>query len=193
MKKTKFTDLQEKFQSSTAQTFTKRDLEDLSGLTDNTVYQTLKACGLDTSKTSYTRSEVEQYFIEARRILDIPGKGYKDVEEAMSSQTELTVQEESLKHLEGFREGLTVQVGLLVQDVLVDITKHLPRLAVKSLYEYSVTGNMDQSFNEFRQSVKRASFPSKEADFLTGKTAHLKLASALPEEEEEEQQDTDTP
>lgn len=58
---------------------TKKELEARFSITDNTVYKTVQASGLDTSKEQYTEEEIEEYFVPARALLD-SGKKYKDVE-----------------------------------------------------------------------------------------------------------------
>lgn len=58
---------------------TKKDLEARFGITDNTVYKTIAASGLDTGKEEYTEEEIEAYFVPARALLGA-GKKYKEVE-----------------------------------------------------------------------------------------------------------------
>jgi len=49
---------------------TKKDLEVRFGIADTTVYRTLKACGLSTSRRTYTEEEIQTRFIPARRLFD---------------------------------------------------------------------------------------------------------------------------
>lgn len=49
---------------------TKKDLEARFKLADTTVYRTLKACGLSTSRRSYTDEEIENQFKPARWLLN---------------------------------------------------------------------------------------------------------------------------
>jgi len=49
---------------------TKKDLEARFKLADTTVYRTLKACGLSTSRRTYTEEEIQTRFIPARRLFD---------------------------------------------------------------------------------------------------------------------------
>ncbi|MBE9082855.1 hypothetical protein IQ278_12095 [Tolypothrix sp. LEGE 11397] len=49
---------------------TKKDLEVRFGLADTTVYRTLQACGLSTSKKTYTPEEIEIRFVPARKLFD---------------------------------------------------------------------------------------------------------------------------
>ena len=49
---------------------TKKDLETRFKLADTTVYRTLKACGLSTSRRTYTEEEIQTRFIPARRLFD---------------------------------------------------------------------------------------------------------------------------
>lgn len=62
---------------------TKKDLERRFNLADTTVYRTLKACGLATSRKTYTQAEIQNYFIPARRLFDA-GCTTKQVKEYFS-------------------------------------------------------------------------------------------------------------
>lgn len=59
-------------------TYTKKDLEAHFKIADTTVYRTLKACGLDTSRRSYTSEEIANYFIPARELFNC-GYTFKQV------------------------------------------------------------------------------------------------------------------
>ncbi|MBW4444279.1 MAG: hypothetical protein KME10_24240 [Plectolyngbya sp. WJT66-NPBG17] len=50
--------------------YTKKDLEALFDVSDNTVITTLKACGLTTSSRQYTREEVSERFLPARQMFE---------------------------------------------------------------------------------------------------------------------------
>lgn len=58
----------------------KKDLEVRFGLSDTTVYRTLQACGLLTSKKTYTPEEIQDRFVPARRLFDA-GHTTKQVQE----------------------------------------------------------------------------------------------------------------
>jgi hypothetical protein len=50
--------------------YTKKDLEALFDVSDNTVVTTLKACGLPTSSRQYTKEEVSERFLPARQMFE---------------------------------------------------------------------------------------------------------------------------
>lgn len=66
---------------------TKKDLETQFQLNRQTVRNTMKCCGLDTSKEAYTDEEVE-HFAEARRLIDEDKMTYKQVSERFNVHVE---------------------------------------------------------------------------------------------------------
>lgn len=56
----------------------KKEISQDTGLSDNTVYETMKAAHMDTKATSYSYADLEP-FIVARRMLD-EGKNYAEVD-----------------------------------------------------------------------------------------------------------------
>lgn len=66
---------------------TKKDLQAQFDLNRQTVRNTMKCCGLDTSKEAYTDEEVE-HFAEARRLIDNEKMTYKQVAERFNVNVE---------------------------------------------------------------------------------------------------------
>jgi hypothetical protein len=78
MKQTKVEHWIENLKAHPSEIFTKKELSQITGLSNNTVYETLKAAGLDTKATSYTLSELLERFVPARLMLD-EGRTYEEV------------------------------------------------------------------------------------------------------------------
>jgi len=72
---------------------TKKEIEELTGLSDNTVVTTLSKCGVPTSSRSYRVLLLLERFVPARKILD-EGGTYEKVEEFAKTFSPLKSDEE---------------------------------------------------------------------------------------------------
>jgi hypothetical protein len=148
---------------------TKKDLEDLYKLSDNTVYKTLKACGLETSKTNYSNEEIESRFVPARAILD-GGGNYKDVEtffrlkdskassnghSSNASSEGLGQPETNSVQAEGFmevvQEEVSDSINEMVKAAVTEIVPYIPRMTAAALLEAASSGKIREAFSKFRQ------------------------------------------
>ncbi len=104
-------------QDFTQSDYTKKDLESLFDVSDNTVNATLKACGLPTSKRQYTREEVIERFLTARKMFD-SGKSSSEITELFALK-HATVNEEDIvdDSMMGEREEA---FGNLIEDQMID-------------------------------------------------------------------------
>ncbi|MCY6494541.1 hypothetical protein [Leptolyngbya sp. GGD] len=66
--------------------YTKKDLEALFDISDNTVITTLKACGLSTSVRQYTIEEIRERFFPARQMFDA-GKSSTEIADFFSMKS----------------------------------------------------------------------------------------------------------
>lgn len=80
--------------------YSKKDLEKLYHLADTTVYRTLKACRLPTSRRYYTQEEIDTRFEPARLFFKL-GYTTKQIQERFDQKeiSEVTV--------DGYKEGTT--------------------------------------------------------------------------------------
>ena len=186
----------------------KKDLEQQFGISDNTVYKTLKACGLDTSKEDYSDEEIEHHFKVAREMLD-SGKRYKDVEAHFglndSDETgDTEVNQEAQNHQSKTPTSAADVVGVaaaemavdMVQDAVKKISPHIPNLIAHTLAEEMRSPEMKTAFEEMRSEVKQQRATNNAGvDFLlqkmngtkqlTGESQNQQLLEASPTPSEE--------
>ena len=158
----------------------KKDLEQQFGISDNTVYKTLKACGLDTSKEDYSEEEIENYFRVAREMLD-SGKRYKDVEEYFGLSDAGQAEEEHNHQAQQSTSSSSAAdaVGMaaaemavdMVQDAVKKITPHIPHLIAHTLASEMRSEDMKAAFDNVRTQIKQQKETSNNAgvDFLLEK------------------------
>ena len=184
---------------------TKKDLEQQFQISDNTVYKTLKACGLDTSKEDYSDEEIENYFQVAREMLSA-GKRYKDVEQYFGlADVEPTETNQSSHEGQTSQGSAADAVGIataemavdLVQDAVKKITPHIPQLVAHTLAQEMQSLDMKSAFEDMRSQMKQENSSDNNAgvDFLLKRmnnsngakqlTGHKNI-QALPEVSAEE-------
>lgn len=143
---------------------TKKDLEQQFEISDNTVYKTLKACGLDTGKEKYTEEEIENYFKVARQMLDA-GKRYKDVEQYFGlADAEPEEANQQPNQQDRTNQGTAADaVGMataemavdMVQDAVKQITPHIPQLVAHTLAQEMQSPEMRSAFEDMRSVMKQ--------------------------------------
>jgi len=150
---------------------TKKELEERFHLKVSTVYKTLKACGLDTSKLEYTDEEIEEYFVPARKLID-EGKTFRDVSEwARTKRGEETLPEEAPNEDseptgETFQSVVQEETIELVKDAVEEIVKdvipQIPNMARAALRSQALKGNIRQAFRlereKFRDELRGSSY-----------------------------------
>ncbi|MDJ0591150.1 MAG: hypothetical protein QNJ72_14330 [Pleurocapsa sp. MO_226.B13] len=142
-------------------TKTKKDLEQQFGISDNTVYKTLKSCGLDTSKEDYSEEEIENYFQVAREMLNA-GKKYKDVEQYFGLADVEPEKVEEQQHDRANQGSAADAVGMataemavdMVQDAVKQIAPHIPQLVAHTLAEEMRSPEMKDAFQEMRSEIR---------------------------------------
>lgn len=95
-------------------TYSKSDLENLYEIADTTVYQTLKSCGLLTSRRYYSGSEILNRFHFARVKMSVDGWTYQQVANHFKPQTksveyEYAQEEDGDRKAAGFAENQGVE------------------------------------------------------------------------------------
>lgn len=160
----------------------KKDLEQRWQISDNTVYKTLKACGLDTSKEDYTDEEIENHFKVARDMIG-SGKRYKDVEAYFglnnSGGAEENQAEAEQPHQSAPKSNAADAVGVaaaelavdMVQDAVKKISPHIPNLIAHTLAQEMRSPEMKTAFEEMRTEIKQQKTSTNNAgvDFLLEK------------------------
>ena len=185
---------------------TKKDLEQQFEISDNTVYKTLKACGLDTAREEYSDEEIENYFKVAREMLDA-GKRYKDVEEYFGlTDAEPEETEQQNQQAQTSQGSAADAVGMataemavdMVQDAVKQISPHIPQLVAHTLAQEMQSDEMKTAFEDMRSEMKQQKSGSNNAgvDFLLKKmnnnngarqiTGSSNNTQALPEASVEE-------
>jgi hypothetical protein len=144
---------------------TKKELEERFGISDNTVYKTLKACGLDTSKTNYSEEEIEERFVPARKMLDSKQYTFKEVEEFFAmkdaktptskKKTAQPAEANPAEYMEVLREEVTETVSNIVEYAVSDAIELVPQLLHLHLLSQSRSGNIQKKFLEIREQFAR--------------------------------------
>ncbi len=182
----------------------KKDLEQQFGISDNTVYKTLKACGLDTSKEDYSEEEISNYFKVAREMIS-NGKRYKDLEQHFGvcngSEAEEHQQPQQSSPFSSAADAVGMAAAELavdmVQDAVKKISPHIPALIAHTLVEEMRSSEMKKGFDSIRSEMKQQKPSANNAgvDFLlqrmhgtkqlTGGDNQAQLPSASAMESEE--------
>ena len=183
---------------------TKKDLEQQFEISDNTVYKTLKACGLDTAKEEYSDEEIENYFKVAREMLDA-GKKYKDVEQYFGlADAEPEAAEQQNQQAQTSQSSAADAVGIataemavdMVQDAVKQISPHIPQLVAHTLAQEMQSDEMRSAFENVRTQMKQQKTSNNAGvDFLLKKmnnngakqlTGGSNQTQALPEAPQQE-------
>ncbi len=172
---------------------TKKELEERYNLSDNTVYKTLKACGLDTSKTSYSEEEIKDRFEKARGILEAGGT-YKDVEDCFSMRQAQASPEDAFDDFPTDEASVTSLRQQVSQEVLQtydevmdaavrDVIPFLPMLMFKAGSKYARNGAIHQAFAEFREMLTQEEAPIIDFGAMAGPRASSAGLSGEVDEE----------
>ncbi|MDJ0633711.1 MAG: hypothetical protein QNJ34_11040 [Xenococcaceae cyanobacterium MO_188.B29] len=182
----------------------KKDLEQQFGISDNTVYKTLKACGLETSKEDYSDEEIENHFKVAREMIS-NGKRYKDVEQhfginnndAQAEQAEQQQEQSASNPSAADAVGVaTAEMAVdMVTDAVKQVAPHIPNLIAHTLAQEMRSDEMKSAFNNMRAEVREKSTSNAGVDFLlqkmngakqlTGDNQEKQLLEASPVESKE--------
>lgn len=153
--------------------YTKQDIQQLTGLSKNTIPPSLKLAGLATSRTVYSGEELLTFFVPVRRLLD-SGMSHEQVREilqmsrANNSEGSSTSREnyENESGLNDFEqelgEGIVETVYGTVEAAVDDFVEHIPTLTAMALSEAARKGKIRDAFRqklrEYFASRKRAQF-----------------------------------
>ena len=156
----------------------KKDLEQQFGISDNTVYKTLKACGLDTSKEDYSEEEIQNNFQVAREMSG-SGKRYKDVEQHFGINNGGEAEEREQPQQSASKSSAADAVGVAAAEMAVDmvadavkkISPHIPHLIAHTLAEEMRSPEMKTAFDNMRSEMKQQKESTNNAgvDFLLKK------------------------
>jgi hypothetical protein len=144
---------------------TKKELEGRFKLSATAVYETLKACGLDTSRREYTEEEIQARFIPARHMLE-QNKKLTDVrnyfavtDEQASAGQFLPLDEATSDGSIGLVESEIIEsVNEVVQKAVVAIVPLIPKMVFAALEEQARQGKIRQAFVRFREEYRQNLF-----------------------------------
>lgn len=141
--------------------YTKKELQELTGLAPNTIYDTIKACGLSSSQRTYSGAELLERFLPARSMV-AGGSTYDEVRQAFRLKTAATAPETEMNAAgyatasEGisFANEVSQQVAESVRSIVVagvkDLIPHIPKMAAMALEEMARSGAIRDAFAETR-------------------------------------------
>jgi hypothetical protein len=176
--------------------YTKREIAEFTGLSANTITDSLKTAGLSTSKRAYTGRELLERFVLVRRMLEA-GRSHDEVRaalrmrEARQEEAEERVREpadglstETAAHAfhsldVEIAEGVKTLVSSIVEEAAKDIMPYVPAMVAIALSKEAERGTLKEGF----QTTLRRYFAERRALAFDAIPAH---AEALPEPEAEE-------
>ncbi|MEM9803752.1 MAG: hypothetical protein AAF959_00605 [Cyanobacteria bacterium P01_D01_bin.56] len=137
--------------------YSKQEIQDLTGLSKNTVSPSLEAAGFSTSQRSYPGKELLDYFVPVRKLLD-SGMTYEqvrkmrqmneasgdDVKAASDGSVGISNDADSLDQVIG--KGITETVYGAVESAVEDLVEHIPYMAAIALSKAAKEGKIEQAF-----------------------------------------------
>lgn len=167
----------------------KKELAARYDICDNTVYETIKACGMDTSKRDYDEEEIQERFDVARKMFNAGKKG-KEIERyfALKDASQRTKAQGSAYADTPYDEvspeyGLKQQIGKEVAGAMQEIVSatvrelvpYIPLMASKALKSLVESGDVKEAFHKYQQHVDTlpsllyedamAALPGSEAEY----------------------------
>ena len=157
-------------------TYTKKELEERFSISKNTVYDTIKACGLDTSKAAYTEAEIETRFAPARHLLESKQATYATLKDhfsmrsaqaapnvvdapqasSQSDQPQASQPVEAGEFLEAVHQELTQSFEVMVESAVFDVIQRLPEIAMRAANGARHRGELRRVFAQARQEFLNA-------------------------------------
>jgi len=179
-------------------TYSKKELEEMFSISKNTVYDTLKACGLDTGKTRYTEEEIQTRFAPARTLLESGQATYATLKDHFSMRSAQATPDpaetpqtpppprearndspvESGQFLEAIHEEIEQSFEVMVEAAVFDVIQRLPEIAMRAANSARHRGELRRVFDKARQEFINSP-PSFQQ---TGSRGALQEASVEPEE-----------
>ena len=134
----------------------KKKLQEKYSLSHNTVTETLKACGLDTSKREYSEEDINTFFLPARAMLD-EGKTYDDIKAAFSQRhAAATVHAQSADNGE-FAQQVAAEVEAGTREIIRQaagmILDRLPAMTLDVLNEMARNNEVQAVYEKYRNEV----------------------------------------
>lgn len=144
---------------------TKKDLAERYHISHNTVTDTLKACGLDTSKRSYTEEEITERFDVARKLFDA-GKTSKEIEAYFSMKDAgkrgggvpggASASQGGSSELK-LKEQIASEMGQAVQEMVnsaaKEVVSYIPTMAGIAFQSLVENGSVKEAFSEYQEKV----------------------------------------
>ena len=170
---------------------TKKDLQERYQLSDETVYKTLKACGLGTKKTQYTEEEVEKYFEPARKLVN-DGKTYKEVEEYFNTLPHPQREERGDKEVEvSVPDDVVSVIGDEIYDTVEEMVHvgvqkaipYIPQMFLEGLRQEAGKGAIKKAFAPFRKQFREEMANSLQFESEAIDVPVKGLVEGSPEEE----------
>lgn len=134
----------------------KKQLQEQYSLSHNTVTETLKACGLDTSKREYSEEEINQRFLAARAMLD-EGKTYDDVKATFLSQGQSAPASVETVDSGEFAQQVAAEVEAGTREIIRQaaglILNRLPAMTIDVLNEMARDNEVQAVYQRYRRQV----------------------------------------
>lgn len=127
-------------------TLTKKQIEELTGFSDNSVFKIIEVSGLPTSHREYTVASLKERFVSARKLLDA-GATYEEVKKKMASvaQDKKELQKSDEERFGSAMGQLDAEIGEAVFEIVKDrvraATQYLPEMIQAALTEEIESGN----------------------------------------------------
>lgn len=176
---------------------TKKDLATQYNISLNTVRETLKSCGLDTSRSEYTEEEISDRFEVARKMLNDEQKSYAEVAAHFGVKvvSETSKAEQEVNHIEididepdplhsAIRENVRNYVQEVTDEAVQDVVAELPQMIFESAKKVVKSGAIDEVFQKMSQQRRASS-----QDYSFGRRVIDVPAGGLPFVDDEDEGD----
>ena len=153
-------------------TYTKKELEEMFSISKNTVYDTIKACGLDTAKSAYTEEEIQTRFAPARKLLESKQATYATLKDHFSIRSAEAEPEPAARpktssphphqaqadspigtgqFLETVHEEIVQSFEVMVESAVFDVIQRLPEIAMRAANSARHRGELRRVFEQARR------------------------------------------
>lgn len=135
----------------------KKQLQEQYNLSHNTVTETLKACGLDTSKREYSDEEINTLFLPARAMLD-EGKTYDDVKAALSQYSQAVPAQADSTDSGEFAQQIAEEVEAETREIIHQVARkfltRLPAFTMGVLNEMGRNNEVRAAYAHYRNQIQ---------------------------------------
>ena len=139
--------------------YTKRELEQITGLARSTIYKKLEACGLSTSMRAYKGSELLKRFIPACGMLNGTATP-KEVQQGFHLKKSDPLSSDDFYQQDEHSQDSSVvdavsdEIAEVIRAIVVagvqDLVPHIPHMVALALEEMAQTGAIREAFAQYR-------------------------------------------